>query len=98
MTKIVNLSRTFLNEWKISYQTFTLKRLLARGSKETKRFAVKDIQRMENGVSFADDRLTVTLRLVTRQVNLEFEDQSTRDAFVEAFTWLLKNSRAGTLM
>ena len=67
-------------------------------SKETKRFAVKDIQRMENDVSFADDRLTVTLRLVTRQVNLEFEDQSTRDAFVETFTWLLKNSRAGTLM
>ena len=73
-------------------------RALARGSKETKRFAVKDIQGMANGASFADDRLTVTLRLVTRQVNLEFEDQSTRDAFVEAFTWLLKNSRAGTLM
>ena len=72
-------------------------RALTKGSKEAKRFAVKDIHHIENGVSFADDRLTVSLKLTTRPVDLEFEDQATRDAFVEAFTWLLKNTRDGNL-
>ena len=40
-------------------------------SKDAKTFAVSDIQRIENGVSFADDRLTVSLQLTTRPVNLE---------------------------
>ena len=66
-------------------------------SKDAKTFAVSDIQRIENGVSFADDRLTVSLQLTTRPVNLEFEDQGTRDAFVEAFTWLLKATLDGHL-
>ena len=66
-------------------------------SKDAKTFAVSDIQRIENGVSFADDHLTVSLQLTTRPVNLEFEDQDTRDAFVEAFTWLLKATLDGRL-
>ena len=68
-------------------------RPLQRGSTDSKRYPISDIQSIEkgnrDGLAVADDALVLSLVLTKRNVDLEFEDQATRDEVLEAFLWLL---------
>ena len=68
-------------------------RPLQRGSKDSKRFEIRDINKIvggnRDGASVGKEQLTLSLELTTRNVDLEFEDRNTRDEVLEAFQWLL---------
>ena len=69
-------------------------RPLQRGSTDSKRYPISDIQSIEKGnregLSLADDSLVLSLVLKKRNVDLEFENQATRDEVSQAFYWLLE--------